>query len=279
MTKIKRGSSIGKIVKYALSSAGKGASESFRIFKRIKTEHTTPVPKNEESFEKSSPGKIANHPSSFQEFEIKKKVAGNYEMFSKKLFEDSKIILIFGKRGSGKSALGLRTMENIQAKTKRKCYTLGIAERFLPSWIESVSTIDEAEEESIILVDEGAVSFSSRESMRKINKELSKIMAIARHKNLTIIMITQNTGMIDKNVLKLADSLLIKEGSLLQQEMERSEIKKLYEKAKEFIDKEESDKIKYFYLIDSDFEGLLTYTIPSFWSNQLSKNKASSSLP
>lgn len=43
--------------------------------------------------------------------------------------------------------------------------------------------------------------------------------------------------MIDKNVLKLADMLFIKEGSLLQLEMERPEIKKFYEKAKNYFDK------------------------------------------
>ena len=45
------------------------------------------------------------------------------------------------------------------------------------------------------------------------------------------------------------------------------------EKAKKYIDKTDDDKIKYFYLIDSDFEGLLKHTLPSFWTTQLSKNK------
>ena len=166
-------------------------------------------------------------------------------------------------------------MENIKAKTNRNCYTLGINEKLLPNWIETISNVEEASQNSIIVVDEGAVSFSSRSSMTEANRELSKLMAIARHKNLTLIFITQNTGMIDKNVLKLADSLMIKEGSLLQLEMERLEIKKFYMKAKEYIEKAKDDKIKYFYLIDSDFEGLLKHSLPSFWSNELSKNKSS----
>jgi len=36
------------------------------------------------------------------------------------LFDESLIMLIFGKRGSGKSALGFRILENVYSKSKRK---------------------------------------------------------------------------------------------------------------------------------------------------------------
>lgn len=270
----KRESIILRGFRYLLLSAGKGPVETFKIFVRERKQPKITIKNSISEDTKISQGRIYHSPI-FHDLEVKEEVSGDYSNFRKKLHEDSKIILIFGKRGSGKSALGLRIMENIKAKTDRNCYTIGINEKFLPSWIQSIINIDQAKTESVILVDEGAVSFSARESMKSVNKELSKIMAIARHKNLTLLFITQNTGMIDRNVLKLSDSLMIKEGSLLQLEMERSEIKKFYVKAKEFIDKADDDKIKYFYLIDSDFEGLLRYTLPSFWTAQLSKNKIS----
>ena len=68
--------------------------------------------------------------------------------------------------------------------------------------------------------------------MSKQNKELADLLAIARHKDLTLILVTQNTGMIDKNVLNLTDAVLVKEGSLLQQKMERSVMKEFYERIK-----------------------------------------------
>ena len=142
----------------------------------------------------------------------------------------------------------------------------------MPKCISSIDDVQTAPNGSIILVDEGAISFGARNSMKVKNKELTSLLAIARHKSLTLIFITQNTGLIDRNVLKLADTLFIKEGSLLQLQMERPEIKKFYEKAKKHFDKLEN-KEKFSYILDSDFEGIVEHTLPSFWSDSLSKNR------
>lgn len=197
---------------------------------------------------------------------------GDFSSFNRRLENDSLIMLVFGKRGSGKSSLGFRLLENIHSTTKRGCYVLGVERKFLPSWIYSIEDVEKAPNNSIILVDEGAISFGSRNSMKSKNKELANLLAIARHKSLTLIFITQNTGMIDKNVLKLADTLFIKEGSLLQLEMERPEIKKFYEKAKKHFDKIDK-KERFSYILDSDFEGIIEHELPSFWSDSLSKNR------
>src|SRR3989338_364801 len=266
-----------KPLRYVLSSASKGSTELFKIFKwnrKATNIQNPPVPLHNPNNSKS-PKRIPSNPAIFTDLQLEKKTTGNYETFKKNLYFNSRIVLIFGKRGSGKSALGLRILENIMAKTTRRCHVLVIDERLIPSWIEPINNIQEAKSSSAILIDEGAITFNARESMKGANKELSKIMAIARHRNLTIIFITQNTGMIDKNILKLSDSLMIKEGSLLQLEMERPEIKKFYAKSKELIDKAHDNKIKYIYVVDSEFEGLLKHTLPSFWTDQLSKNRSS----
>jgi len=67
--------------------------------------------------------------------------------------------------------------------------------------------------------------------------------------------------------------LLIKEGSLLQLEMERAEVKKFYQKAHDAFGKLPG-KQKYFYMVDSDFEGVLESELPSFWSSTVSKSRA-----
>ncbi len=210
----------------------------------------------------------------FDPLNVIKTISGSYELLEKRLFEDSVIALLFGKRGSGKSALGFKILENVHSKTKRGCFVLGASEGLMPSWIKSIESIEAVPNESIVLVDEGAVSFGSRESMNKSNIGLTKLMAIARHKNLSIIFITQNTGMIDRNVLKLADILMVKEGSLLQLEMERPEIKKFYEKSNDAFSNLDGERRQYVYVIDSDFEGVLSHKLPSFWSIGLSKNQA-----
>ncbi|MBS3138392.1 ATP-binding protein [Candidatus Woesearchaeota archaeon] len=201
------------------------------------------------------------------------KVSGNHDNFEQQLLNSSRIMLLFGKRGSGKSALGFRLMENVYSKTERPCYVLGVPQEVLPKWISSVQDIGEVKNHGVVLVDEGALAFSARESMKKEHKELGKLMAIARHKDMTLIFITQNTGMIDKNVLQLTDTLLVKEGSLLQMEMERSAVQKFYKKAEAAFSKLD-DKRKYAYVIDGDFEGVVECLLPSFWSEKVSKSRA-----
>lgn len=209
----------------------------------------------------------------FAEAEVKSTVSGNYDTFSKRLDTESLVVLVFGKRGSGKTALGFRILENVHAKTGRKCAALGIAQEILPGWVDALESLDDAAKGSVVLVDEGALAFSSRESMSKGNKSLGKLLAVARHKDLSLIFATQNTGMVDKYVLSLADTLIIKRGSLLQQEMERPQIKKFYDKAEKAFAGLSGDVKKYAYVIDADFEGVVSVTLPSFWSERVSKSR------
>ena len=124
-------------------------------------------------------------------------------------------------------------------------------------------------------MDEGAISFSSRNAMSKKNKALGELLAIARHKDLTLLLVTQNTGMLDKNVMNLCDTILLKEGSLLQSEMERPVMKKLYEKvAEHFKTLTPTERKSHAYIFDADFEGLVAVTLPSFWNERISKNQA-----
>lgn len=200
---------------------------------------------------------------------------GNIEEFNARLVNGSLILAIVGKRGSGKSTLGFRILENIYSLSNRACFALGISQNLLPNWIYSVNSIDEVHNNGIVIVDEGAISFNSRNSMTKENRNLGELLAIARHKNITLILITQNTSMMDKNVLNLCDSLLLKEGSLLQEEMERGAIQKLYNRAnKKLKTIAKSERISHCYLIDDDFEGLVKVDLPSFWNNDISKNQS-----
>ncbi|MEK6925892.1 MAG: zonular occludens toxin domain-containing protein [Nanoarchaeota archaeon] len=202
------------------------------------------------------------------DFRVMKDISGNFDDFKNRLKNSSLIILITGKRGSGKTALGFKFLDVLAGK--RSAYYLGEGE--LPRFIKKVSDVKDVKNDSILLVDEAAISYSSRNSMKKANKVLSDIMVIARHKNLSLIIITQNSAMIDLNVVRLTDTIIFKEPSLLQARFERKSIKDLFEKADKEFKKVKDDKKSYFYVLDDEFEGMLSCSLPDFWSDKLSKS-------
>jgi len=207
----------------------------------------------------------------YMPFDIVEEEKGNYQDFHDKMKGHSLVMLITGKRGSGKTSLGMKLLEFFKKETKRKCYILGYGSTRLPFWIKKAESMEKIPNNSTVLFDEGAVLFSARESMKNINKELGKVMAIARHKNLSLILITQNSAMIDLNVLRLADTLLLKEPSLLQSKFERKAIKDIYESVSPKF-KNVGMKKAHFYIWDDDFQGMLKYGLPGFWSDKISKS-------
>ncbi|MEM5798314.1 MAG: hypothetical protein QW703_00970 [Candidatus Aenigmatarchaeota archaeon] len=206
----------------------------------------------------------------FQPIKIETTDKGSFDDFYKSMLSKSLIILITGKRGSGKSALGMSLLETIARNTKRRCYALGYDMAKLPKWIKKIENLEDVPENSVALVDEGAIVFFSREAMKEPNKVLSKIMAIARHKNLSLILIAQSSAMIDLNVIRLADVIMLKEPSLLQAKFERKAIREMYEKVEPLF-KKVTEREKYFYVWSDDFEGMASFDLPTFWSEGISK--------
>jgi len=94
---------------------------------------------------------------------VEKKLAGDLAEFEKKLSSKSTIGLILGARGSGKSALGMRILENMAAKGRKVC-AMGFDGSALPGWIRPVNGVDEIPNGYFVLVDEGGILFSSRSS-------------------------------------------------------------------------------------------------------------------
>ena len=196
---------------------------------------------------------------------------GEYQEFMGLILKHSVIMLITGKRGSGKTALGMKFLELFNRKTRRRCYAVGFQKAKLPRWIKKEEDIEKTPNNSVVLVDEGAVTFSARDAMKASNKWLGKIMAIARHKNLSLVLISQNSAMIDLNVLRLADVVLLKEPSLLQAKFERKAIREMYEQVKPKFTALKQRK-KYFYIWSDEFQGLVEAGLPEFWSDKISKS-------
>lgn len=195
---------------------------------------------------------------------------GSFKSFWKRLREsDSLIGIVVGARGSGKSAVALSIMEELQGN-KENYYAMGFKSKDLPDWIKVVEDIKEIENNSFVVIDEGGILFSSRDSMSDSNKFLSELLFIARHKDLTILFISQNSSNIEVNTLRQADFLILKKSSLLQKDFERKKISDIYTKYSEDFSKYKN--MKGASLIYSDeFVGFVHNELPTFWSAKVSK--------
>jgi len=210
----------------------------------------------------------------YKKFEVIKKEKGSFEKLEKSFLKDKgKIGIILGGRGSGKTAMGIKLLENIYAKTKKKCFSIGMKKEDLPSWIKSIENPEEIENNSFVLVDEGGVLFSSRKSMSNANKVLSDLILLSRHKGINILFISQNSSNLEVNILRQADFMILKPSSLLQKNFERKIVQKIYEKTeKDFKKLKGKSKEGLTYIYSDEFRGFISNPLPSFWEESLSKS-------
>ena len=209
-------------------------------------------------------------PPRFKPFEAVEERRGSYADFEKALLKYGLILLIVGKRGSGKTALGMQFLAWFNHSARRRCYGIGYDAAKLPRWIHKAKGIEKIPNDSVVLIDEAAILFFSREAMTSMNKMLTKLMTISRHKNLSMLLITQSSALIELNVLRLADVLLLKEPSLLQARFERKALQDIFNSVDKMF-KKLSERVNHFYVYSDEFEGLVRHSLPSFWNDSISR--------
>jgi predicted AAA+ superfamily ATPase len=183
------------------------------------------------------------------------------------------VVLVLGKRGSGKSALGYRLLELFRYRLTP--HVIGIptrAQKLLPDWIGVDQELDEIPQASIVLIDEAYLSYHSRESFKTKSKEMSQLVNLSRQRNQTLIFITQEARQIDKNIASQANVVVFKEPAILQSKFERPELNDIIVQAKLAFSDLSGDKRgwAYVYSPDADFIGLMESALPTLWSIELS---------
>lgn len=207
----------------------------------------------------------------FRQFSEIKHMNGKLDNFESKLYSGKSLIgLVLGARGTGKSAIGMRIIENFYSKTKGKAYCMGFKKETLPRWITPVDSINQIKNKAFVLVDEGGIEFSSRSSMSNANKLLSELLLISRHKDLSVLFISQNSSNIEVNTIRQSDYLLLKPPSLLQLDFERKKIREIYGKVIEDFKKYSNDR-GLTYIYSNSYVGFASNTLPTFWSEKVSK--------
>ncbi|MCF7872409.1 hypothetical protein K9L97_05235 [Candidatus Woesearchaeota archaeon] len=204
-------------------------------------------------------------------FSLVETFSGKYDSFWRKLnSSDSLIGIILGARGSGKTATALSILEDIK-NSDRNFYAMGFPGAKLPKWIGVVDGIEDIKNDSYVVIDEGGILFGSRDSMSDANKMLSDLLFIARHKNLSIFFISQNSSNLEINTLRQADFLFLKKSSLLQKNFERKIVSDIYTGYQDGFDKYKSKKgVGLIY--SDEFVGFVENRLPSFWSSGVSKS-------
>ena len=184
------------------------------------------------------------------------------------------VVLILGKRGSGKSVLGYRLLELFRYGLTP--YVLGLpkqAHRLLPEWIGHVSSLEDVPAKSIVLVDEAYLRFHSRESLAATSRLMSRILNLSRQRQQTLVFVSQEARQVDRNIASSASVVVFKDLSMLQPQFDRTELNKLAARAGQAFQAVKGDRKtwSYVYSPDADFQGLMENCLPSFWSGRLSR--------
>lgn len=191
-----------------------------------------------------------------------------------RLLRNGNITVVVGRRGSGKSSFGFSVAEYADKK-KREVYIVGFpveAKALFPKFINIVKKVEQVPNGSFALLDEAVLLHGARNWHK--NHALTRIVDLARQKDLSLVFVTLNTAMIDTNILRAIDTLVLKEPSLLQEYMERPWFKKFLNIALEEFGSlpETEDKRSWCYIFDGAFEGMTKTKLPDFWSDELSKS-------
>lgn len=190
-------------------------------------------------------------------------------------------VLITGKRGSGKSALGYYLLEELSQVSCVQANVVGLPRQkwyLLPDSIKPVYDLNEIPEGSISLFDEASLRFYARSFNTSENKLMDWLLSISRQKDQTVIFISHHTRKLDLNLVTDVDILCVKQPGLFHSKLERPEIKKLTRTAAQALAGIAGDKRPWSYVFSDDFEGMLENPLPSFWSEELSRAYAGISL-
>ncbi len=188
------------------------------------------------------------------------------------------VIIVLGKRGSGKSALGYRLLELLRDVAAP--YVVGLpreAQTLLPEWIGCIDALEDVPQGSVVLLDESYLQYSARASMTAAGRGLGAIVNLSRQRGQTLIFIVHETRQLDVNAVSQADVIAIKELTEISADFERGPIKRLTAKARgdfaALSANRRADKRAWTWVYSeaADYSGMVRNALPSFWRPALSK--------
>ena len=119
---------------------------------------------------------------------------GEPEAAWRRTLQHPAVVLILGKRGSGKSALAYRLLELFRYQLMP--YVVGAPDQarpLLPDWIGMAPSLDAIPPKSIVLivlVDDAYLRYRARESQAQQSREMSRLLNLSRQREQTLIFVT-----------------------------------------------------------------------------------------
>jgi hypothetical protein len=156
-------------------------------------------------------------------------LAKQTKLLNQLAFGKSKIVVIEGGRGAGKTGDAAWIVDELnQRGMHKKMFFVkkGEKPKDLPKWLIHVEEIEQVYNNSLAILDESAIKYSSRSTWTDENKDFVKRLAILRHKGITVLVITQHQKMIDIGIRRLTDILIYKMGASLEHDGENADDEK-----------------------------------------------------
>jgi len=188
--------------------------------------------------------------------------------------EMGKVILILGKRGSGKSAFALKLGEYLFAVHEVPVWLVGIPEEIavhLPKWVSIAQDIDQVDLGAFIIVDESGLQYMAMRYQSDANTVMRRLLMVARHRKQSLVFICQVASDVDKAVVRQADCIVFKQPTLMQPKNDRPEVRDTAGRAlKIFEALPRDERLRTAYVHDGDFVGVLQCDLPDYWREELS---------
>ncbi len=185
------------------------------------------------------------------------------------------IIYIVGGRGSGKTATSFFIAERVHEKMRTPIYYIGsgVNEKALPKWCKYLRDINDAPDGCIAILDESGIQFNAREFAKKSNINIGKLMMIARHKDMSLIFLTQHTSLADTNIQRLRDLVIWKmsnDYALGEKGSKRSKEHTFWKRVRSMMaPRSKAESLFEFPMLKRFIH--FTHYLPKCWSDELSK--------
>ena len=187
------------------------------------------------------------------------------------------VVLVFGHRGEGKSALAWWLADEAH-KQGRQVAAFALSDQAktaLPKWVRHVETHQEVAKlkPCLVVADEAAFKVHARRAQSEANVEWTRLVAISRHKGHLLLFVGQHARQLDVGLVADADLVVMKRPSLLHLRFARPELRPELEMAYERFAKARGDKRAWSFVVDyhTGRVGFLRNGLPRFWSDKLSK--------